>query len=508
MKYIILALCLLSVVLARTRVTSPFAHPKIDVEKIKALHTDIVEDTVDMKIDHFNANGQSDTYPMRYLVNAKHYQKGGPIFFYAGNEGNVYTFYNNTGFMVNTLAEEYKALVVFAEHRYFGESLPFGDKSFETENLKYLNVEQTMTDYVEFIRGFRKESGLDQTPVIVFGGSYGGMLASWLRMKFPETFQGAIASSAPIIYFKDAVPEDGFYNVIQDVFTHNHPECSENIKKVAELIVSFKNQPEKIRYLQSMYNTCQAIETADDVDKITGFLYNAWIYMAMTNYPYPTEFLAPMPGNPVDVSCEPFDLTASKPKITSLLKKDSLFSDDELVLLQAAADSVQVFYNYTGELACNDLSGSETPNLDAFGWDILACNEMAMPMGTDGKDNMFLPESFSYEAHTKQCEERFGITPQFDFALTFFGGRNPTFDFATTSNIVFANGNIDPWNAGSITIPVSKDTVTINIENSAHHLELRDPNPLDPQSVVDARNVEREQITKWLAQFREIVESS
>ena len=51
------------------------------------------------------------------------------------------------------------------------------------ENIVYLTVEQVMADYNELAVQHRERNG--NRPVILFGGSYGGMLAVWLRMKFP-----------------------------------------------------------------------------------------------------------------------------------------------------------------------------------------------------------------------------------------------------------------------------------------------------------------------------------
>ena len=39
----------------------------------------------------------------------------GPVFFYAGNEGDIESFWNNTGFMFD-IAPLFQALVVFPEH--------------------------------------------------------------------------------------------------------------------------------------------------------------------------------------------------------------------------------------------------------------------------------------------------------------------------------------------------------------------------------------------------------
>jgi len=143
---------------------------------------------------------------MRYIKDTAYYDpKTGPILFYAGNEGDIWNFYKNCGFVTETLAKKYKAMVVFAEHRFYGTSMPFGADSFkkETGNLKYLNVQQALEDFNYFVYKFKLDNpDLKDKAVIAFGGSYGGMLAAWLRIKYAHNFQGALASSAPVLWYK------------------------------------------------------------------------------------------------------------------------------------------------------------------------------------------------------------------------------------------------------------------------------------------------------------------
>lgn len=77
-----------------------------------------------VSIDHFTNHGNgSETYAMRYIIDKTYWNvTSGPILFYCGNEGDAWTFYNNSGFMTTSLAKKLSALVVVGEHRYFGKS--------------------------------------------------------------------------------------------------------------------------------------------------------------------------------------------------------------------------------------------------------------------------------------------------------------------------------------------------------------------------------------------------
>ena len=58
--------------------------------------------------------------------------------------------------------------------------MPFGNASFKRANVKYLSVEQTLADYAALVTSLIKRlNQTSTTPVVAFGGSYGGWLAAW-----------------------------------------------------------------------------------------------------------------------------------------------------------------------------------------------------------------------------------------------------------------------------------------------------------------------------------------
>ena len=65
---------------------------------------------------------------------------------------------------------------------------------------------------------------------------------------------------------------------------------------------------------------------------------------------------------------------------------------------------------------------------------------------------------------------------------------------------MFSNGLEDPWSSGGVISQktTSKKVVAVLIPNGAHHLDLRAANTNDPNSVVQARDIERQNIEKWI----------
>lgn len=427
------------------------------------------------KVDHFGFENDQ-TFQLRYLVADQFWnENSGPIFFYTGNEGDITWFCNNTGFMWD-IAPEFKSLLIFAEHRYYGESLPFGDKSYANASvLNYLTAEQALADFAELIR-FVKQTvpGAANSPVIAFGGSYGGMLATWIRLKYPNLVQGAVAGSAPVWQFEGLTPCGAFYDVVQKTFLTGSQQCVENIGLSWSTLSGY--WPGGLDFISQTFSLCKPLQNKYDLADMMEWLTNVYVNLAIVDYPYPASFLEPLPAWPVKEFCK----FLSKP-----------LKDKEL--LSAIAKGVKMYFNYTGQAQCLNISQQATGNLGYLGWDFQACTEMVMPMCTNGS-GMFYNMDWDFNSYAQQCKQKWGVTPRENWISLNYWGK----DLKAASNIIFSNGLLDPWSSGGVLQSISPSLIAIQIPTGAHHLDLRAANPGDTADVKAARMQEKNIIQNWL----------
>ncbi|ELU17643.1 hypothetical protein CAPTEDRAFT_152094 [Capitella teleta] len=441
------------------------------------------EQFFEQTIDHFNsywAQYGKRTYKQRYLIQDKWWTPGkGPIFFYTGNEGDIATFWNNTGFMFE-IAPKFNALIVFAEHRYYGKSLPFGERSFKQPYISLLSSQQALADFAVLLNHLKPSLNATDCKVIAFGGSYGGMLSAYMRIKYPNLIDGSIAASAPVYLIGGDSSRDFFFEDVTADF--QAAGCDKLIRDGFSKMASMSSTTDGLKKISSHFMLCKYMKTTSDFTHFLGWLRNAFTLMAMMDYPYPTDFMSKMPAWPVNAGCK------AMKNVTCPVK--------------GLADLASIVYPYkpdgchdiwTDFVDCADPTGCGT-GPDSYAWDYQACTDFLMPSGTNNKTDMFPILPFTMEQRNSYCEKRWGVTPDVEWTKLSFWGK----DLKYTGNIVFSNGLLDPWHRGGVLEDLSDSLIAITIKEGAHHLDLRASNEHDPESVKVARQKEIDIITHWL----------
>lgn len=441
---------------------------------------------LDVPLDHFTYVNESTTFKLRYLINDTYNTDGnGPILFYTGNEGDIEMFAKNTGFMWE-IAPSLQASLIFAEHRYYGKSLPFGNASYDSpKHLGYLTSQQALADFAYLIAEINPANETKRArPVIVLGGSYGGMLAAWFRIKYPHLAVGAIAASAPVRQFE--TPCNVFNQILTSVFSVAlTKECSMNIARSWEVLKNYSSTADGLKKLNNTFNFCGNVTKAEDITE-TFFEYLTDMYgnLAMINYPYNSSFLAPVPAYPVREFC-------------FRLKEN--YTDVEL--LKHLHEAVSIYSNYDGKSKCLDISSAYNSDMGDKGWDFQSCTEMVMPMCSEGNGkDMFYKQAWDEKKVSDKCFKKYGVRPKPKAALTMYGGQ--FLDYA--SNIVFSNGLMDPWAGGGVLRSSNSNIEIVLIPEGAHHIDLRAANENDPGSVRGARSIHLKNIQNWIKQYQEL----
>ena len=499
----------------------------------------------DAPLDHFSFSSDA-TYRQRYFLCRRYAHPTDPVlFFYTGNEANVELYLNATGIMWES-AERFGAALVFAEHRYYGASRPSTyDPDSDAplrDQLAHLTSEQAMADYATLIRDVLRELRAPDAPVVVFGGSYGGMLATWMRIKYPSVVDAAVAGSAPIWSFEGEDPpvDPGAFAV---GVTHDataaggaSPACASNVRKAfAEMRRRADGDASARASLAAPLRACpgwgrEPTPTRREDEQTPGkdhvaktpnvasfsssssssgvfsdpaptraaaasameWLQSAFDYLAMGNFPYPSGYIlngdGTLPAYPFRVACGG---DVSDPNLERR-------GGDALVA--ALVDAAGTFYNHSGDVPCFDYDAGVNPDTDEDGklWDWQFCTEMHMPSSRDGVRDMFWPQPWNATEAAEGCAARWGVRPKPLWADTTFGGRR----LRAASNVAWSNGDLDPWARLGVSENVSDDLVAVRVPGGAHHLDFMWSRPDDIPAARAARDEERALVARWIEEKR------
>lgn len=189
------------------------------------------------------------------------------------------------------IAPEFGALVVFGEQRYYGDTKPFGD-DYSVQNLAYLTDAQTVADYAQLMRDTKIAYNLPNASVIVFGGSQGGILAALCRIHYPGIFSMALASSAPIPQTMNQINGTTFFSSVTDVFEQYNSKCPDIVRQgYAELIQAGNDKEWDL--ISDTFQLCpnSTVDDQYDLTYLIEWSRNAYLLMAMVNYPYAADFM-------------------------------------------------------------------------------------------------------------------------------------------------------------------------------------------------------------------------
>ncbi|KAL3206976.1 hypothetical protein MRX96_039805 [Rhipicephalus microplus] len=281
-------------------------------------------------------------------------RKGGPIFIYTANEGPIEDHISNTGIMWEW-GRDFKALLVFPEHRYYGKSLPFGKDSLRPpEMTAYLTTEQALADYIDLVIWLKRNiKGARTSRVAAFGGHHAGMLATWFRTKYPHIVRAALASSAPFKMFSPATKCDTFYKAVTDIYKQTWKHCPK--------------REEGRRKLGERFRLCQRL-SSKHFSSFRGWVRDSLIGVTLVNYPFRSS---QVPPQPLKVVC-------------AHLRKSER---NDSRLIDAVIEAVGFFRNGTGKTACYAVPAATEEPARLY----QQCTEFVQPFCGDGVADMFYP---------------------------------------------------------------------------------------------------------------------
>ncbi len=409
------------------------------------------------RLNHAEKSDQR-TFSQRYHVNFDYMKgKNSPVLYYVCGEASCEE--NSLKGGIAQFAQSLGAGMIALEHRYYGKSHPFSD--LRTENLQYLTVANALMDLATFQKNVMKEGKLTG-PWIVIGGSYPGSLSAYYREKFPTLVVGSLASSAPVM------AKYNFEEYDQHITEIAGKECAEDMRAYTRQLEEAMVDPVLLNQYRLMFN---ARYLQDDMDFL---FFTADVAAFAIQYGYKDRF------------CR------------NLKEQGSM---------QGLASFANMLYNQWGYdisefsfTKAKDIQIEENASMRQ--WFYQTCREMGYFQAAHSNPELSVRSSLiNRDFFEKGCRDLFGInyTGIKEFNRKFFF---PLLNEDVASNIIFTNGEEDPWLKLSITPGIAQqynpNLTSIVIKGAAHCDDIGQKNTPELKA---ARKKIMDHFKSWIRDF-------
>ncbi|KAF5295491.1 hypothetical protein FQR65_LT10479 [Abscondita terminalis] len=453
---------------------------------------DIPDQWFDQKLDHFNPT-DSRKWKQLFFSNEQFHDVsvGGPVFLMIGGEGAASPRWMTSGAWIE-YAKKFGALCFQLEHRYYGKSHPTMDMS--TKHLKYLSSQQALADLGEFIIAMNERYKLPSTiKWIVFGGSYPGSLAAWMRLKYPHLVHGAMSASGPLLAEVDF---QDYFKVVDESLNTYSEDCVNEVKKGTSQIDTFLSHIIGQRNIDKKFRLCDPIEESvnnpKDISNFYETIAGNFAFIVQYNKDFRMGGTQKISNITIDTLC---DIMTSKDKGSPI---DRLAAVNSLLL--DATNMKCLSYKYDEMIKeLRDISWGSAMAEGGRQWTYQTCTEFGFFQSSSYNPQVF-GNKFPVDFFIEMCTDIFG--PKFNSTFLDAGvDRTNTFYGALdieVSNVVFVHGSIDPWHALGITKTVAQDAPAIYIEGTAHCANMYPSRDSDLPQLKAAREQIVQLIDKWI----------
>ncbi|XP_018046479.1 PREDICTED: putative serine protease K12H4.7 [Atta colombica] len=436
-------------------------------------------------LDHFNPT-DINVWEQRYFVNTDFYtiKPNGPIFLMIGAEGTANATWMVEGEWIE-YAKEFGAMCFYLEHRYYGKSHPTVDLS--VKNLMYLSSEQALADLAYFIASVNVAYKFPKdTKWIVFGGSYGGSLAAWMRAKYPHLVHGAVSASGPLL-----AQIDFSGRVIVNEYSD---QCVRVIQEANSQLNIMLHHTIGQQQIQKKFKLCDPIDPGHTKLVDISNLYEA----LASNFAGVVQYNKDNRQSPqsVNITIETVCDILVDEKVGKSIDRLAYVNS---MILNATKEKC---LDYRYDTMIHELRSITWASEQAEGgrqWMYQTCSEFGFFQTSTGQIDVF-GNKFPVEFFAQQCVDIFG--PKYNMNLLesavtrtniLYGALN-----LQVTNVVFVHGSVDPWHVLGIVQSSNPQAPVIYINGTAHCANMYPPSERDMPQLKEARKVIRGLIKQWL----------